>query len=142
MYTNPFETVYYKQFNKKGYLRIPDDLLQHRNKSLTPGQLLIFILLLSHCNKKTLLCYPSYVTLAEESGYSRWQVERIIKDLKTKKVIDYSKNGSQHGSNLYNAWDFDPIFRPELKEKVKKENKAKRTVLEEKRILKSYEENM
>jgi DNA-binding MarR family transcriptional regulator len=49
---------------------------------------LVLIILARHLNSKTGECYPQQTTVARRAGINREQVNRIIKNLQTKGLIE------------------------------------------------------
>lgn len=57
------------------------------NYELTSTETLVALVMLSHRNNKTGLCYPSHSTIAKEAKLSRRQVVRAVAGLREKGVV-------------------------------------------------------
>lgn len=74
-----------------------------RKAKLPPAEKAVLTALCDRMNDKTGLCYPSYQTVSEDTGYERTTVSRTIKKLRNRGFISWKtvRRSGRFGYNLY-----------------------------------------
>ena len=89
----------------KPHIRLTIEFIRQYVPIIGPYGLTIYAVIKSHENGKSGACFPSYKTIARESGIDRGTVIRYVKKLKEFNLIDpewrFKEDGS-HDSNQYN----------------------------------------
>jgi hypothetical protein len=90
---------------------------------LNSTERLVLHLLRSKMNRKNIECWPSMKTIAEEAGVSERQIKRIIKKLKSLRIISVSKRKSKRlFGNNHNVYRFNfpwPDFKSDISSDLK-----------------------
>ena len=79
--------------------------------NLTPKDQLVYVVLRSFMNEKTLSCFPSLTTIAELLNVSVPTISKSIKVLKTKNYISITKEGRKNVYHFKKLTSFEPFSK-------------------------------
>jgi hypothetical protein len=95
---------------RPGYLKVYNDLFDKFGPTLGPYGLAAYMALCHHADNETSECYPSYNTIARETGMSRRKVIYEIQKMEKLKIIEVERN--QHTSNVFALLDTSALHAP------------------------------
>jgi hypothetical protein len=106
----PNDTFEVRDRRPVGYLKVYNDLFDKFGPTLGPYGLAAYMALCRHASNETSECFPSYNTIARETGMSRRKVIYAIQQMEKLKIIEVERN--QHTSNVFVLLDTSALHAP------------------------------
>jgi hypothetical protein len=95
---------------RPGYLKVYNDLFDKFGPTLGPYGLAAYMALCRHADNETSECFPSYGTIARETGMSRRKAIYEIQKMEQLGVLGVERN--HHTSNVFVLLDTSALHAP------------------------------
>lgn len=95
---------------RPGYLKVYNDLFDKFGPTLGPYGLAAYMALCRHADNETSECFPSYATIARETGMSRRKAIYEIQKMEQLGIIEVERN--HHTSNVFVLLDTSALHAP------------------------------
>jgi len=90
-----------RDHRRPGWFWVYNELLTVYGQELAPYGIAVYCALAMHADNTDQSCYPSYATIARETGMSRAQVKRELRKLEAIGLIQVEHRGDRRRPNIY-----------------------------------------